>query len=219
MHRHRHKGGERQSPIGDRGHWEPLLLTLLLPVLSGALKGPLKGLRKRSPKSINFPSLILATSGPGMPRSPKMGSTRVSVSLAVDCGRAAPAATVCVAIDAGCCGTVEARELTPSPRGWTSEELARTELGLEPPASGEPAAEATNHEGTTGQTQGGRCMCHNHPHQGCGKLSPPSGLTARSPRTRLVVPIRGRGKAKTTATINNLNEIFNLTELMTELIS
>ena len=68
-----------------------------------------------------------------------MGSTRVGVSLAVGCGRAAPAATVCVAVDAGCCG-------------WTSEALAGAEMGLEPPTWGEPAAEATNHEGTAGRT-------------------------------------------------------------------
>ena len=41
---------------------------------------------RRSPKSINFPSLILATNGPGMPKSPEMGSTRVGVSLAVGRG-------------------------------------------------------------------------------------------------------------------------------------
>ena len=84
--------------------------------------------------------------------APKWEAPGSGVSLAVGCGRAALTATVCVAIDADCCGAVEARELTPAPRGWTSEELARTELGLEPPASGEPAAEATNHEGTAGRT-------------------------------------------------------------------
>jgi len=56
---------------------------------------------------------------------------------------------------------------------------------------------------------GGRLMCHDHPPQGRGKLSPPSGSTVRPPRTRLVVPIRGRGRGRTTATINNLNEIIN----------
>ena len=80
-----------------------------------------------------------------------MRSTRVGVSLAMGCGRVAPVATVCVAIDPGYCGAVEARELTPAPRGWTSKELAGTKLGLEPPAWGEPAAEATNHVGTTGR--------------------------------------------------------------------
>ena len=103
---------------------------------------------RRSPKSIYLPSLILATSGPG---APKWGAPGSGFPWRWVCGRAAPAATVCVAIDAGCCGAVEARELTTVPRGWTSEELAGTELGLEPPAWGEPAAER-NHEGTTGQT-------------------------------------------------------------------
>ena len=83
-----------------------------------------------------------------------MGSTRVRVSLAVGCGRVAPVATVCVAIDPGCCGAVEAKELTPAPRGWTSDELAGTKLGREPPAWGEPAAEATNPCGDHGASPG-----------------------------------------------------------------
>ena len=37
---------------------------------------------RRSPRSMNLPSLILATSGPGIPKSPEMGRTRVGVSLA-----------------------------------------------------------------------------------------------------------------------------------------
>ena len=32
---------------------------------------------RRSPRSMNFPSLILATRGPGIPKSPEMGRTRV----------------------------------------------------------------------------------------------------------------------------------------------
>ena len=45
---------------------------------------------RRSPKSMNFPSFILATSGPGTPKSPDMGSTRVGASLAAGWGVASP---------------------------------------------------------------------------------------------------------------------------------
>ena len=177
---------------------------------------------RRSPKSMNFPSLILATNGPGMPKSPKMGSTRVGISLAVGSGGATPAATVCVATAPSCCGAVEARVLAPTPRGWTSESLAKTELEQESPAWGEPAPEATNHVGTTGRTPdnvpadrpaptktegcGGQAHVPQPLHHGRGKLRPPTGSTARPPGTRPVVhsiPIRGRGRGKTKATINN----------------
>ena len=86
MHRNRHKGGERQGPVGDGGHWKTLLLALLLLLLCVAFEGPFQGLQEEVRKSINFPSLILATNGPGMPKSPEIGSTRVRVSFAVGSG-------------------------------------------------------------------------------------------------------------------------------------
>ena len=126
---------------------------------------------RRSPKSINFPSLSFATSGPGMPSRPKMGSTRVRVSLVVGCG-----------------GQVE------------------------------PAAEATNHLGTTGQTPdnvpadrpaptktegcGGQAHVPQPPTPRTRQIKSPLGVNCKV-RTRAVVPIRGRGRGKTKATIKN----------------
>ena len=99
------------------------------------------------------------------------------------CGGEAPTASVCVAIDPGCCGAVEARELTQAPGGWTPEILAGTELGLETVCSRghqpwdkpQTKCQLRDLHQRRRKAVGGRYMCHNHPHNECDKPYPYSG--------------------------------------------